>query len=48
MAAAADATKADATLRFAPLNGALDVGFFSELGRRKLHVYGLSDAPGLE
>ena len=45
MAAAADATKADATLRFAPLNGALDVGFFSELGRRKLHVYGLSDAP---
>ena len=33
------------TLKFAPLSGALDVAFFSELGRRKLHEFKLSDAP---
>ena len=36
---------ADAILAFAPLNGALDVGFLTELARRKLHEYRLSDAP---
>ena len=33
------------TLQFAPLPSAPDSTFFAELGRRKLHAYGLSDAP---
>ena len=32
-------------LKFAPLAGSLDVNFFSELARRKLHEYKLSDHP---
>ena len=32
-------------LKFAPLSGSCDVSFFSELERRKLHEYRLSDAP---
>ena len=32
-------------LKFSPLEGVLDVGFLTELARRKLHVFGLSDAP---
>ena len=30
-------------LQFQPLAGGLDVGFLAELGRRKLHEYGLKD-----
>ena len=32
-------------LKFAPLAGSVDTSFFGELGRRKLHDYGLDDAP---
>jgi hypothetical protein len=32
-----------AALKFHPLHSAAEIGFFSELGRRKLHKYGLSD-----
>ena len=35
----------ESVVKFAPLSGAIDVGFFTELGRRKLHVFGLDDAP---
>jgi len=34
-----------ASLKFQPFTAALDVGFLTELGRRKLHEFGLSDAP---
>lgn len=30
-------------VKFAPLSGALDVAFLTELGRRKLHILGLND-----
>ena len=33
------------SLKFQPFTGALDVGFLTELARRKLHEFGLSDAP---
>lgn len=36
---------AEATLRFLPLCGALDVSFLTELARRKLHEFRLSDEP---
>ena len=35
----------ETVIKFAPLSGALDVGFLTELGRRKLHVFGLDDGP---
>ena len=34
-----------AALKCQPFNFGLDVGFLTELGRRKLHEFGLSDAP---
>jgi len=33
------------TLRFLPFAGALDVSFLTELARRKLHEFRLSDEP---
>ena len=32
-------------LKFAPLAGSVDTSFFGELGRRKLHDFGLDDRP---
>ena len=36
---------ADKTLQYQPFAGGLDVGFLAELGRRKLHEFGLRDDP---
>ena len=36
---------ASTNLKFQPLTSAIDVTFLHELGRRKLHEFGLSDAP---